>query len=473
MKVLHLSAECYPVAKVGGLGDVVGALPKYQNKLGINASVILPFYDRKFTQENTFDVVFNGTAKLGQRSFDFDILKESTNCLGFALYLVKIPSLLDRPEVYSYPDETEQFVCYQLAVLEWVLQSKFVVDVFHCHDHHSGLVPFLLQHSARFKSLSQVASVCTIHNGQYQGWMGWDKFTYLPEVDVTQMGLLEWNNCINPLAAAVKCSWAFTTVSPSYLEELRFNSNGLEFLFELEKGKGIGIINGIDTDVWDPKTDPMIVKNYKIATVKKGKEENKIAICEEFGLDPLKPLITFIGRVVLEKGADKLAALIKECLLRFKNEVSFLLLGSGEKEIENELAKLKEYLTDYAVVIGYNEALSHRIYASSDFILMPSRVEPCGLNQLYALKYGTVPIVRTTGGLKDTVIDFSEQKGYGIRFADLEIPQMVKAVKRAIELYKNQKQLNELRKLMMGLDFSWDQSALQYIQLYNQLISKK
>lgn len=473
MNVLHLSAECYPVAKVGGLGDVLGALPKYQNKLGIKASVILPFYDRKFTQENTFEVIFSGSSKLAQRSFDFDILKENTDCLGFALYLVKIPGLLDRQEVYGYPDESEQFVCYQLAILEWVVQSKFPVHVFHCHDHHSGLVPFLLQHSTRFNSLTRVASVCTIHNGQYQGWMGWDKFVYLPEVDTTKMGLLDWNNCINPLASSVKCSWAYTTVSPSYLDELRYNSNGLEFLFELEKGKGVGIINGIDTDVWNPETDHMIVKNYKTTTVKKGKEENKIAICEEFGLDPKKPLITFIGRMVLEKGADKLAELIKETALRFKGEVSFLILGSGEKEIEAEIAQLKDYIPDFAAVIGYNEALSHRIYASADFILMPSRVEPCGLNQLYALKYGTVPIVRSTGGLKDSVIDLSEENGYGIRFAELEMAQMVEAVRRAIELFKNQKQLNELRKLMMGLDFSWDQSAQKYTQLYNQLISKK
>lgn len=473
MNVLHLSAECYPVAKVGGLGDVVGALPKYQNKLGIKASVVLPFYDRKFTQENTFEIVYTGNSTLALRTFDFQILKESTNCLGFALYLVKIPGLLDRAEVYSYPDETEQFVCYQLAVLEWVVQSKFPVDVFHCHDHHSGLVPFLLQHSARFNSLTRVASVCTIHNGQYQGWMGWDKFAYLPEVDTTKMGLLDWNNCINPLAASVKCSWAYTTVSPSYLDELRVNSNGLEFLFELEKEKGVGIINGIDTDVWNPETDPFIVNNYKIATVKKGKEANKIAICQEFGLVSKKPLITFIGRMVLEKGADKLAELIKETTLRFKNEVSFLILGSGEKEIEAEIAQLKDYLTDFAVVIGYNEALSHRIYASADFILMPSRVEPCGLNQLYALKYGTVPMVRTTGGLKDSVIDFKEENGYGIRFAELDLAQMVEAVSRAIELYKNQKLLNELRKRMMALDFSWDQSANHYTQLYNQLISKK
>ncbi|MDA9554977.1 glycogen synthase [Pelobium sp.] len=473
MTILHLSAECYPVAKVGGLGDVVGALPKYQNKLGAKASVVLPFYDKKFTQENSFEVVFSGSSTLGQRSFDFAVLKEAKDILGFPLYLIKIPGLLDRSEVYSYPDETEQFVAYQLAVLEWVVQTGFKVDVFHCHDHHSGLVPFLIQHSSKFNTLKNVASVCTIHNGQYQGWMGWDKFYYLPQVDVSKTGLLDWNGCINPLAASVKCCWAYTTVSPSYLEELQTNSNGLEFLFELEKGKGVGIINGIDTDVWDPEKDPMVVKNYQIESVKSGKEENKIAVCKEFNLDPTKPLITFIGRMVLEKGADKLAELITECSKQFKNKVSFLVLGSGEKEVEQEISKLDGKISNFALVIGYNEALSHRIYASADFILMPSRVEPCGLNQLYALKYGTVPMVRTTGGLKDSVIDFEEKGGYGIRFEALEIDQMVKAVGRAIILYKNQEKLNEIRKYMMSLDFSWDQSAKQYIKLYANLITKK
>lgn len=473
MNILHLSAECYPVAKVGGLGDVVGALPKYQNKLGVLASVVLPFYDKKFTQENALEQVYLGSTELGQKTFDFEVLKAATDTLGFPLYLIKIPGLLDRTEVYGYPDETEQFVAYQLAVLEWVIKTNFKVDVFHCHDHHSGLVPFLIQHSEKFNSLTRVASVCTIHNGQYQGWFGWDKFYYLPEVDVSKMGLLDWAGCINPLAASVKCCWAYTTVSPSYLEELKTNSNGLEFLFELEQHKGLGIINGIDTDVWDPKIDPMITKNYNETSVNKGKETNKAIICAEFNLDPKKPLITFIGRMVLEKGADKLPELIKECLDIFRDKVSFLILGSGDKDIEKDFKDISEYLKDYAADIGYNEVLSHRIYASADFILMPSRVEPCGLNQLYALKYGTVPMVRSTGGLKDSVIDFEDENGYGIRFEELELPQMIQAVKRAINLFKNQKKLNQLRKLMMGLDFSWDQSAQQYTNLYANLISKK
>jgi starch synthase len=153
MEVLHLSAECYPVAKTGGLGDVVGALPKYQNALGLNAMVVMPYYERKFVQTHQLEIVFSGSSKLGYRIFDFQILKEVDNTLGFELYLVKIPNLLDRPEIYCYPDESEQFIAFQLSVLQWIIESEKKVDVFHCHVHHSGLVPFLMQHSAKFNSL--------------------------------------------------------------------------------------------------------------------------------------------------------------------------------------------------------------------------------------------------------------------------------------------------------------------------------
>ncbi len=469
MNVLHLSAECYPVAKAGGLGDVVGALPKYQVNLGINAMVVMPFYDRKFTTTHTFTIEYSGSTKLGYRSFDYQILKEKDNTLGFELYLVKIPDLLDRPEIYSYPDETEQFVAFQLAVLHWVSESRKRVDVFHCHDHHTGLVPFLIKYSSSFNQLRSIPSVFTIHNGQYQGWMGWEKLHYLPGITPESGGILEWNDCINPLAAAIKCCWKYTTVSPSYLEELTHNSNGLEFLFELEPQKGVGILNGIDVDVWNPETDLMLSHNYQLSTFKNGKEKNKQQLCETFNLDASKPLFTFIGRLVIEKGADKLVALIREVFLRHQGEINFLILGSGEKDIEADLKLVQTYLRNYNCFIGYDETLSHQIYAGADFILMPSRVEPCGLNQLYALRYGTVPIVRATGGLKDSVIDIDELDGYGIRFANLDITEMVHAVNRAIQLYQDTKKLSQIRKKMMALDFSWNKSAEDYYALYKSL----
>lgn len=465
-----MSAECYPVAKVGGLADVVGALPKYQNQAGLQAAVVMPYYDRKFVQENVFDIVFQGLTLLGTRRLYFEILKEKTDKLGFELYLVKIPGLIDRVEVYSYPDETEQFIAFQIAFLDWITFTKQSPDIIHCHDHHSGLVPFLMYHAKLYTPLTNTPTVFTIHNGQYHGAFGWDKLSYLPEFDLKNAGLLEWAGAINPLAAAVKCCWRYTTVSPGYLRELTLNSNGLEYLFYLEGAKGSGIINGIDTDIWDPEKDPMIAENFSAATVLKGKKANKEALCKKFDLSPDKPLISFIGRLVGEKGADLLAAAIGTSFIEHTEKFNFLILGTGEKATERELLKLKTiYPESCGVLIGYDESLAHLIYAGADFLLMPSRVEPCGLNQLYALRYGTMPMVRSTGGLKDTVIDFSEPDGYGIRYDKTSTEDICTAVSRALVLFENTKHLQALRKIMMELDFSWDRSAKEYFDLYKSL----
>jgi starch synthase len=470
MKVFHLAAECYPVAKVGGLADVVGALPKYQNEAGLQAAVVLPFYNRKFVQENEFDVVFEASNLLGKQRYEFQIWKERTNKLGFELFLIYIPGLLDRQEVYSYPDEREQFIAFQLAFLDWITWSQQKPDIIHCHDHHVGLIPFLLQHSALYKRLSKTATVFTIHNGQYHGAFGYEKFDYLPEVDMNYAGLLDWAGGINPLACAIKCVAKYTTVSPSYLEELSNNSNGLEYLFYLESAKGQGIVNGIDTEVWNPYTDSMIAGPIDALSPAKGKLANKKELCERFGLSPEKPLIAFIGRLVTEKGADLLPEAFTQSLNDHAGEVNILMLGAGDKETEAALTQLNDEFPDnYKTYIGYNEELAHLIYAGADFLLMPSRVEPCGLNQLYALRYGTVPIVRRTGGLIDTVIDFGDEGGYGICFNQSNVNDIVYSISRAIELYKNTEHLQLLRKRMMALDFSWTQSAKQYNLLYESL----
>jgi starch synthase len=470
MNVMHLSAECYPVAKVGGLGDVVGALPKYLCEAGINASVVLPYYDRKFIHENTFDLIFKSTAKLGAKAFEYTILREKNKTLGFDLYLIQIPGLLDRPEIYCYPDEIEQFISFQLSFLDWINKSDKKPDIIHCHDHHTGLIPFFVSHGIAYKSLASIPTICTIHNGQYQGWFGWDKISYLPAFDLSKAGLLDWANCINSLAASVKCCWKFTTVSPSYLKELSINSNGLEKLFQMEESKGSGIINGIDTMVWNPENDPMIFKNYSIERVNEGKKENKKLLCKEFGLSSTKPLIVFIGRLVGEKGADLLPEALESCINTYKGKLNFLILGSGDPKTEKELKDLSvKYKKQYGVYIGYDEMLSHRIYASADFLIMPSRVEPCGLNQLYAMRYGTIPIVHNTGGLKDTVIDIKETGGYGLSFDELSLQSLEKVVGRAYELYKDSEKMLIIRKKLMLLNFSWDKSAEEYINLYKSL----
>jgi starch synthase len=473
MRIFHLSAECYPIAKVGGLADVVGALPKYQNLAGLQAAVVMPFYNRKFVHDNTFDIVFQGTTLLGTRRLYFEILKEQTDKLGFELYLVKIPGLLDRENVYSYPDEKEQFIAFQICFLDWINWSGQTPDLIHCHDHHSGLVPFLMYHSNLYRRLSHIPTVFTIHNGQYHGAFGWEDLNYLPEIDFYKTGLLDWNGGINPLASAVKCCWRFTTVSPSYLHELSVSSNGLEYLFYVERDKGIGIINGIDTDVWNPETDPMVPQHFNATTLTKGKQRNKGILCERFGLSIDRPLIAFIGRLVVEKGSDQLAAAIERSIKEHGDNVNFLILGAGDSETEMSLNLLKEtYPQNYNAFIGYDESLAHLVYAGADFLLMPSRVEPCGLNQMYAMRYGTMPIVRSTGGLKDTVIDFADEDGYGIRFEQVTVNDICVSVTRAVQLYKDTPKFQTLRKRMMALDFSWNRSAKEYINLYESLIPK-
>lgn len=472
MRIFHLSAECYPVAKVGGLADVVGALPKYQNQAGLQAAVVMPFYNRKFVHESQFDIVFQGTSLLGTRRIYFEILKEQSDKLGFELYLIKIPGLLDRENVYSYPDERDQFLAFQLCFLDWINWSGQKPDIVHCHDHHSGLIPFMMYHSALYTSLAHIPTVFTIHNGQYHGAFGWDRLELLPEVDFYKTGLLEWAGGINPLASAVKCCWKYTTVSPSYLYELTKSSNGLEYLFYIEGQKGVGILNGIDTEVWNPATDPMLPSHYNASTVTKGKAANKAALCQRFEIDKAKPLIAFIGRLVDEKGSDLLPAAIERSIEEHGDTVNFLVLGTGDAETEEGLKQLKEtYPAQCAIFIGYDESLAHLVYAGSDFLLMPSRVEPCGLNQMYAMRYGTLPMVRSTGGLRDTVIDFGDEGGYGIRFDQVSVDDICSSINRAIDLYKDSRKMQTLRKRMMALDFSWGRSAKEYTDLYQSLIS--
>jgi starch synthase len=470
MEIIHLSAECYPVAKVGGLGDVVGALPKYEQQSGHIVKVVMPRYRTTFFEENEFDLVHQGGLWLGGDWHHFNVWKESSNKLGFDLYLVDVPGLLDTQGVYGYFNDPERFTAFQVATLDWLSAWKHQPDIVHCHDHHAGLVPFMMTQCAKYAALKSIPTVFTIHNAQYQGQMGWDRLYWLPAFDPWKAGLLDWQHQINPMAAAVKCAWRVTTVSPGYMEELMVSAGGLEALFRQEAFKCSGILNGIDTALWDPATDGMLTEHYSSRNVVSGKKKNKDIICRVFHLDSRKPLFAFIGRLVWDKGADLLPDIIGRSVQETDGEASFLVLGSGDSHIAWRLEELKAHLnSQYNTFIGYNEKLSHLIYAGSDFMIMPSRVEPCGLNQLYSLRYGTVPMVRSTGGLKDTVVDFGDPGGYGIRFNHSSVWDVCYSVGRAMDLYRDARRLNELRHRMMKLDFSWIKSAQQYIDLYYSL----
>ncbi|MEO7800714.1 MAG: glycogen synthase [Ginsengibacter sp.] len=467
MEILHVSAECYPVAKAGGLGDVVGALPKYQNNYGHVAKVVMPMYRTKFLYDNSFEVVHKGAFGMAHYWFNYTIIKETTNRLGFDLYLLDINGLLDREKVYGYDDDSERFTAFQIGVVDWVSNWTDKPEVIHVHDHHTALIPFMMKYCFAYRNLSSIKSVLTIHNAEYQGWMGWNKSSYLPEWDSFNWGMLEWNKAINPLASGVKCAWKVTTVSLGYLGELKYNSNGLEALFEYEKGKCSGILNGIDEEVWNTATDSYLEKNYGIKDAAEGKLANKTALCTQFNLDPEKPLIVFIGRLVGEKAADLLAQAISDSIYYIHGSMNFLILGSGEPHIENELQQLQgRFMGYYNSMIGYNEKLSHLMYAGADFLLMPSRIEPCGLNQMYAMRYGTIPIVRRTGGLRDTVKDFGEEGGYGICFDQASVGDMTQSIFRAVELYKQPAKFDELRNFVMQIDNSWENIAGTYISLY-------
>lgn len=470
MEIVHVSAECYPVAKAGGLGDVVGALPKYLNKLGHDAKVVMPMYRTRFLYQNEWEVDFKGRGQMGGYWFDYTVIKEKHNKLGFSLYLVDINGLLDRERIYGYADDTERFTAFQIAVVDWINHWEHKPDVLHCHDHHTALIPFIVKHTYQYNRLADVPTVLTIHNAQYQGWMGWDKASLLPVFDTWKAGMLEWNKTINPLASGIKCAWKVTTVSWSYLEELRTYANGLEKLLEYEKGKSVGILNGIDTDVWNPATDPFVNNHYNYSTVDAGKAANKLELCKEFELEQHNPLVVFIGRLVGEKAADVLPDAILSSLYGLQGKVNFLILGNGEPDVEWQLNQLKgNFPGNYNVFIGYDEALSHRIYAGADFLLMPSRVEPCGLNQMYAMKYGTVPMVRSTGGLKDTVIDMGDWQGWGIRFNHASVGDIAYSVTRAVDVYADKKQMTAMRSHMMQIDHSWEHSVQQYVDIYQSL----
>jgi len=480
MKITHISAECYPAAKAGGLGDVVGALPKYLNNAGHEATVVMPYYQTDWLKSVEKELIYEGDFPFRLKSHPFSVHMVEKVHLGFELFLIEIPGRFDRPGVYIDPwsghpywDEMERFFSFQIAALEWLGTRKKLPDVIHCHDHHTGLAPFMMKECFRFDAFREIPSILTIHNGEYQGKYPMDAYQSLPAFNLENLGILEWNGGLNCLAAGIKAAWKVTTVSKNYMKELLDYCNGLELLLRHEEQKTAGIVNGIDVQVWNPKTDPLIQKNYSIKTAGKGKDVNKKALAEHFSIPADMPLFSFIGRLAREKGADLIPDLIKSCYEQ-NVEAAFIVLGTGDPALHDIFKKLESnYVGYFDSRLEYNEKLAHQIYAGSDFLMMPSRVEPCGLNQFYAMRYGTIPLVRNVGGLADTVIDISEKGGYGIVFQNFNLEEFVDAIKRGVEMYNKKELFEKDREKVMGLDFSWNRSTDEYISLYKSVIPKK
>ncbi|MTI88235.1 MAG: glycogen synthase [Balneolaceae bacterium] len=476
MHIIHFSAECYPAAKVGGLADVVGSLPKYLNQSGEQCEAVIPKYDNVWMGHHDFELVFEHAFSMNYERVLFTVQRLKDHDLGYPLYVIDIPGRFDRPGIYidpwsghGYWDEFERFLSFQIAALEWLKSRKKNPGVVHCHDHHTGLIPFMMTQCNRFRKLSNIPSVMTVHTAEYHGEYPIDNYKLMPAFHIDNIGLLDWDGKLNSLASGLKNAWKITTVSESYMEELAENSNGLELLFKQESDKSAGILNGIDAEVWDPQTDDLLDVNFSFKNRQKGKRANKEKLCQQFNLDPDLPLISFIGRLVREKGADLLPDLFKNFIYSEK-EVNFVLLGTGDPQLHQIFSNMKSnHMGYFDATLEYNEKLAHQIYGGSDFILMPSRVEPCGLNQMFAMCYGTVPIVRAVGGLKDTVKDIDEDEGYGITFSEFSLQAASNALQRAVDLYYNKEQFHQIRKEIMKLDFSWKRSTQEYVKMYKSL----
>ena len=479
-KVLHVSTECYPAAKVGGMGDVVGSLPLYLHKLGIDARVIIPKYINSWFQKQQFQTVHNGSFQLGDEAIDYSIQllipNASNKAVNYPFYCIDIVGKFDRESIYlgadghGYADEIQRYLSFQIAVVDWLAasQSTEAFSAIHCHDHMTGLIPFFMQYADDYQQLKDIPCFFTIHNGQYRGAIDWGLQSLLPAFNSQYQGLLDWDDSIHSLATAIKCAWRVTTVSPTYMLELQQDSDTLTPLLQQEKAKCIGILNGIDSDLWDPRADTHLQTHLNGNQWSAFKSYHKKKLQRRFHLTQNKdvPLLSFIGRFAYEKGADLLAPVFEDLL--GQQPISIVVLGSGDKGTEMQIQQVaKQFPTVMTSIISYDEALAREIYAASDFLLMPSRFEPCGLNQLFSMRYGTIPVVRATGGLIDTVPDISGPQGHGIAFANATTDDVVAGIKRACVLYQNKAEFKKVRQTIVKLDYSWNKSASDYATQYS------
>lgn len=472
MKVIHISTECYPAAKAGGMGDVVGSLPKYLKQFDIEGSVVIPKYDMPWFHDKTYQEVWAGDFQQGKERIYFSIQLVKDVDLGYDLYVADIPGKFDRNSIYldvdgeGYWDEVGRNIAFQATILHWLNDYPIKFDLVHCHDHMTGLIPFFMKYGLSFRNLINTPSFFSIHNAAYHGLISWDNKDLLPAFYVEHAGIIDWDDKIHSLAAAVKCATKVNTVSPNYMREIQEMPSSLSYLFKGESYKCIGILNGIDNDSWDPKTDPLI-RFHKGRTWDEFKKKNKEAFAEEHGLDPNIPWFAFIGRFSHQKGVDIIPPAIR-AILQSQRKVGFIILGSGSKSLEYQISSL-EHPGVVKTLIMYNEAIAHQIYAAADFMLMPSRFEPCGLNQMFSMRYGTVPVVRATGGLIDTVVE-SRDKGTGFLHVQATPEDMAYAMVRALDTYNDKTEFKKLRGRCVKMNFSWDKSAETYAKEYKKLI---
>lgn len=474
MKVLYVASEALPFMASGGLGDVAGSLPQALRKRLIGCRVVMPLYDGiKQELKDTMTFITSISVPVAWRRQYCGIFEAKYK--GVIYYLLDNQYYFKRDGIYGYYDDAERFAFFSRAVLEMIPYIDFKPDIIHCNDWQTALTP--LYYSSMYASspgYENIKTVFTIHNIQYQGTYGKELINEVLGIPQSATSLIEYDGDVNFMKGAIETANRVTTVSPSYASEILdpWYSYGLDTILNERSWKLSGILNGIDTELYNPETDKDIFVNYSANDFRK-KADNKRALQELMNLPQRSdvPLIGMVSRLVSHKGLDLVRAVLDEFL--GGTDVQMVVLGSGEWQYEQFFKDMAaKYPDKFALKLGFVPSLSKKIYAGTDMFLMPSKSEPCGLSQMIALRYGSVPIVRETGGLRDTIRDSGDGEGNGFTFASYNAHDMLYTIRRAIEGYQNREGWSILVKRAMECDNSWGKSANEYIRLYKDLLKE-
>ncbi len=475
MKVLFVATECTPFIKTGGLADVIGALPKELKNEGVDVRVMLPKYEAiTANYKEQMIKISTGSVPVGWRNQYVGVEMLFKDDITY--YFVDNEYYFKRVGLYGFYDDAERFTYFNRAVLEMLPQIDFQPDVIHCHDWQAALIPlFLKTHYREHSFYQKVKTMFTIHNLKYQGIFSKEVHYDLLSLTDEHYESVDFDGCVNFLKSALIHADLLTTVSETYAKEIQdpYYGEKLDGLLRDRKDDLFGIVNGLDYQEYDPMKDPHLTFPYRNSKAKK--QKNKRELQEQLGLPQLVdvPMLAIVTRLVEQKGLDLLTHIFTELL---NEEIQVVILGTGDAEYEQFFRYVaNQYPEKVSTHITFNEAFARKIYAASDLFLMPSRFEPCGIGQLIALRYGSAPIVRKTGGLTDTVISFNEEtlQGNGFSFTNYNAHDFLFTICRAIAIYKDPNLWSVLMKNMTKSDNSWSKSAKAYIDLYNRIAGGK
>ncbi len=473
MKILYVTSEANPFAASGGLGDVMGALPicVAENE-GVEASVIMPLYDSmKAEYREKLQLAIDLSFNLSWRGTGASVYKLLHN--GVTYYFVENHYYFERGRLYGEFDDAERFSFFSRAVVEYILSSGNIPDILHANDWQTAMSVILLKTEYSYiEAFKNIKTVFTIHNIEYQGKYNPYILGDIFGLDTRYRSVLEYDGCINLMKGAIVSSDYVTTVSPNYACELEhdFFAFGLSSVIKASKYKMSGVINGIDYNYFSPERGGDIYFPYNNRTYKSGKAKNKAALQEELGLEVSAdtPLIVMITRLTAGKGIDLVLHIIEELLAE---KVQVAVLGTGDKDYEAAFASLAKKHNNLAALIKFDRVISKKMYAGADIFLMPSKSEPCGLAQMIACSYGTVPVVRSVGGLYDSIRTRGEEGANGFRFDNYNAHELLFTLKSAIALYNDKEKWNALSASAKNSNFTWENSAAKYIEIYNNLLN--